>query len=98
MISRSGTRKSSDAKVLAVKQGFDFDQRSAGFSEVFRRLPTSATKDGLDHPSVVTFDPGVPFVADFDLRKNELGNRGNDFGRLVDQRRTAQGRLDGLHL
>ncbi len=36
MISRSGTRKSSDANVLAVKQGFDFAQRSAGFSEVFR--------------------------------------------------------------
>ncbi len=36
MISRSGTRKSSDANELAVKQGFDFAQRSAGFSEVFR--------------------------------------------------------------
>ncbi len=36
MISRSGTRKSFDANMLAVKQGFDFAQRSAGFSEVFR--------------------------------------------------------------
>ncbi len=36
MISGSGTRKSSDANVLAVKRGFDFARRSAGFSEVFR--------------------------------------------------------------
>ncbi len=36
VISRSGTRKSSDANVLAVTPGFDFAQRSAGFSEVFR--------------------------------------------------------------
>ncbi len=36
MICRSGTRKSSDANVLAVKQGFDFAQRSAGLKEVFR--------------------------------------------------------------
>ncbi len=36
MISHSGTRKSSDANVLAVKQGFDCTQPSAGFSDVFR--------------------------------------------------------------
>ncbi len=36
MISRSGTRKSSDANVLAVKQGFDFAQRPTGLLEVFR--------------------------------------------------------------
>ncbi len=36
MISRSVTRKSSDANMLAVSKIFDFAQWSAGFSEVFR--------------------------------------------------------------
>ncbi len=44
MISRSGTRKSSDANVLAVKQGFDF---RAAVRRFFGSLPTSATKDGF---------------------------------------------------
>ena len=42
VISGSGTRKSSDANVLAVKQGFNFAQRSVGCSEVFR-LPLRKT-------------------------------------------------------
>ena len=48
MISRSGTRKSSDANVLAAKQGFDFAQRPAGLSEVFRLpLRKMGVQDGF---------------------------------------------------
>ncbi len=44
VISRSGTRKSSDANVLAVKQGFYFALRQAGCPEVFR-LPLQKMRD-----------------------------------------------------
>ena len=59
---RSGTRKSSDANVLAGKQGFDFAPRSAGFPEVFRlplrKLWVTTSRSGR----YIVHSPPIPSV------------------------------------
>ncbi len=92
MISRSGTRKSSDANMLAVKQGFDFAQRSTGLSEVFRlplrKMPVYRKSSDFRYercrfigslPTSATKDAGLSEVFRRPLRKMPVYRKSSDF-------------------